>query len=118
MDGGFQYLDFPVRSWGMDFSTEDVARLADLARLELSPEEAETTKKELQSVIGFIDRLQKVDTTDIPPMTMPAKSIGWREDVASPCSTETREQILNNFPSRKGDLLCTPGVFEKPKGGK
>ena len=41
----------------MDFSNEDVIRLADLARLELSPEEVNTTKTELESILGFIDRL-------------------------------------------------------------
>jgi hypothetical protein len=47
---------------------------------------------------------------------MPAKAEGWRTDEALPGDDATRELILSNFPSRKGDLLATPGVFEKPKG--
>jgi len=48
---------------------------------------------------------------------MPAR-IEWRPDVELPCDHAAREIILSNFPERVGDLLKTPGVFDKPKGSK
>jgi aspartyl-tRNA(Asn)/glutamyl-tRNA(Gln) amidotransferase subunit C len=99
----------------MALSREDVKRLADLARIRLSDEEMERAEKELDSVLGYVDRLQQVDTTGVDPFTPPVRS-EWREDVALPCDDLAHELILSNFPARKGDLLQTPGVFEKPKG--
>ncbi len=100
----------------MSLTRDDVKRLADLARLDLSDEEIGAMQKDLGTILGFVDRLKDVKTQGIEPMSMPAKSDGWRGDVAFPCDEATRELILANFPERKGDLLKTPGVFEKPKG--
>ena len=102
----------------MSLSREDVLHLADLSRLAVSEDEITAMQGSLGSVLGFIDRLQDVDTEGVEPMSMPEKAEGWREDASRPTDAATRELILSNFPSRKGDLLATPGVFEKPKGGK
>lgn len=102
----------------MPLTRDDVKRLADLARLELSETELANAEKELDSVLGYVNRLGEIDTKGVEPMTMPAKAEGWREDVAFPTDEVERELILSNFPARRGDLLKTPGVFEKPKGGR
>lgn len=102
----------------MKLSREDVKGLADLARLELTKEELKAAERELGAILGYVDRLSAVDTEGVLPMTMPPKAEGWRHDVALPCDAAARELILSNFPARKGDLLKTPGVFEKPKTGK
>lgn len=102
----------------MSLTREDVKKLADLARLEITDAEAYAAEKELDAILGYVDRLAEVDTTGVEPMTMPAKAEGWRPDVQITCDDATRELILSNFPSRKGDLLKTPGVFDAPKGGK
>src|SRR5689334_8087723 len=99
----------------MSLTREDVKRLADLARLELSEEELAHSEKELDAVLGYVDRLQKVRTDGVEPQTMPARAEGWRPDTDLPCDDLTRELLLGNFPSRKGDLLHVPPVFEKPK---
>jgi aspartyl-tRNA(Asn)/glutamyl-tRNA(Gln) amidotransferase subunit C len=102
----------------MALTHDDVKRLADLARLELTEEELASSETELDAVLGYVDRLKEVDTAGVQPMTMPPRAEGWRTDEAFPCDELARELILSNFPSRKGDLLSTPGVFEHPKGGK
>lgn len=102
----------------MPLSREDVLHLADLARLSVSEAEIASAQEDLGNILGFVDRLQEVDTSNVEPMTMPARTEGWRKDVALPCDEVARELILSNFPKRKGDLLATPGVFEKPKGGR
>ncbi len=101
----------------MSISRDDVKKLADLARLNFSENEIETMQNDLVSVLDFVACLQRVDTTGVPPMTMPATG-EWRNDVAFPCDDVAREILLSNFPSRKGNLLATPGVFERPKGSR
>ncbi len=102
----------------MSLNREDVKTLANLARLKLSDEELTIAEKELDNILAYVDRLSSVKTTDVEPLTVPAKSDGWREDVVFSCDEVTREFILSNFPVRRGDLLKTPGVFEHPKGGR
>ena len=99
----------------MSLSRDDVKKLAELARLDLSEDEIKAMQNDLTSILDFVDVLQRVDTAGIPPLTMPA-TVEWRRDVAFPCDDVTREIILSNFPDRKADLLATPGVFERPKG--
>ncbi|MFH1077759.1 MAG: Asp-tRNA(Asn)/Glu-tRNA(Gln) amidotransferase subunit GatC [Patescibacteria group bacterium] len=100
----------------MPLSRDDVKMLADLARLDLPDEELGRMEKDLEAILGYVERLQDVDTKDVEPFTMPSRAEGWREDVASSCDDVTRETILSNFPTRKGDLLSVPPVFEKAKG--
>ncbi|MFA5935686.1 MAG: Asp-tRNA(Asn)/Glu-tRNA(Gln) amidotransferase subunit GatC [Patescibacteria group bacterium] len=100
----------------MSLTREDVKRLADLARLNMPEEELARAEKELDAVLGYVDRLQKVQTENVEPHTMPARAEGWRTDADLSCDDLTRELILSNFPSRKGDLLSVPPVFDKPKG--
>ena len=100
----------------MSLTREDVKRLADLARLELSEEEASSAERELDAVLGYVERLTKIPTEGVEPHAMPARAEGWRADDAYECDELTRELLLSNFPERKGDLLHVPPVFIKPKG--
>ena len=52
----------------MSLNKEGVARIAQLARIELSAAESATTQNQLNDILGFMARLQAVDTTDIEPM--------------------------------------------------
>jgi len=100
----------------MSLTRDEVKSLADLARLQLSDGEIAKAEKELDAILKFVDRLQKIDASGVEPQSMPARDTGWREDVALDCDEVTREYILSNFPSRKGNLLSVPAVFEKAKG--
>ncbi len=106
---------FQVTSCYMSLQQEEIQRLSTLARLDLTPEEAKRAEHELEAILGYVDRLQQIDTKNVEPQTMPART-DWRLDRASACDDMTRELVLANFPSRKGDLLHVPPVFEKPKG--
>lgn len=99
----------------MPLSREDIKQLADLARLALTDEEIAAAEKELDSILGYVDRLRKVRTDNVEPQSMPAKERGWRKDEEMACDELTRELIVSNFPSRKGVLLSVPAVFERPK---
>ena len=52
----------------MSLTLDDVARIARLARIELSTAERETTRGQLNGILGFVEQLQAVDTAGIEPM--------------------------------------------------
>ncbi len=99
----------------MKLTLEQVKHLADLARLELSEDEAKTMTGQFAAILEYVESIQKVDTQGVEPFAMPAKREGWRADEAYVCDDAAREIILSNFPSRAGDLLAAPGVFQAPK---
>jgi aspartyl-tRNA(Asn)/glutamyl-tRNA(Gln) amidotransferase subunit C len=53
----------------MPISKVDVAKIAELARLELTTEETESFTGQLSSILEHIDKLNELDTTDVPPMS-------------------------------------------------
>src|SRR5436309_15794862 len=52
----------------MKVSLNDVDYVARLANLELTSDERSRLVKDLNSILGYIDRLNELDTTDVPPM--------------------------------------------------
>jgi aspartyl-tRNA(Asn)/glutamyl-tRNA(Gln) amidotransferase subunit C len=53
----------------MPITKTDVEKIAGLARLELTNEETESFTEQLSSILGFIDKLNELDTTDVAPMS-------------------------------------------------
>lgn len=100
----------------MGISKEEIASIAQLARIGLSDEELERAEKDLEGILGYVDRLQKIDTSGVLEASAPAvKANAFRADEAHPSTETERELILKNFPARDGDLLKAPAVFERPK---
>ncbi len=52
----------------MKVTEKDVAYVADLANLELTDQERQRMLKDLNSILDYIDRLNELDTSDVPPM--------------------------------------------------
>jgi aspartyl-tRNA(Asn)/glutamyl-tRNA(Gln) amidotransferase subunit C len=102
----------------MAISEQDVERIARLARIRLSPDEAAQTQKELSDILGLMARLQAVDTTGIEPMTHPLSAhqeiqLRLREDVAIPTHTESeRAELMANAPAQAEGLYLVPTVIE------
>ena len=95
----------------MSLTADDVARLAILARLELSAQEAERTLSQLNSVFDLIGQLQAVDTTGVEPMTHPiAMSLRLREDQVT--ETDARERYQQVAPATEQGLYLVPRVIE------
>lgn len=100
----------------MPLTREDVSALAHLARIGLSDEELSRAEKELENVLTYVDRLQKVDTSGVEEAAPPAvAAASFREDAAIACDEAGRQTILANFPARQNDLLKAPAVFDAPK---
>ena len=53
----------------MPITKTDVEKIAELARLELTAEETESFAEQLSAIIGYIDKLNELDTTGVEPMS-------------------------------------------------
>jgi aspartyl-tRNA(Asn)/glutamyl-tRNA(Gln) amidotransferase subunit C len=95
----------------MAISKEEIQHIADLARLQLSPEEIDKFRNDLSSILEYIDQLQEVDTTGVAPRkeTTPVRSV-FREDVAEP--SLPIEKVLLNAPSVKDNMFSVPRVID------
>ena len=107
----------------MKVTEKDVAYVADLANLELTDQERERMLKDLNSILDYIDRLNELDTSNVPPMTQISVQFGqsevnqgdgvaaWREDILVPCLPHA--DAMKNAPETDGDFFKVPRVIER-----
>ena len=104
----------------MSITKDTVAKVAKLARLNNNPSDEFLDKysSELSSILEYINQLQEIDTSGISPTdgirTITVSKL--RDDVPPLDMVEydrIRNNIIKNFPNKKGDLLCLPGIFEE-----
>jgi len=95
----------------MSLSTADVAKVALLARLRLSPAELETFTGQLNSIVDYVAQLQELDTKGALPLAhgVEVRNV-FREDVRGPALD--REQALANAPKRNQEGFLVPAVLE------
>lgn len=93
-------------------SKSEVKKIANLARIEISDKEAEKYSSELSDILGFVEKLNEADTKGVEPIAhiTGAKNI-VREDKVIEYSSETKEEIINNFPEKKDRLDKVKAVF-------
>jgi aspartyl-tRNA(Asn)/glutamyl-tRNA(Gln) amidotransferase subunit C len=87
-----------------------VATLADLARLELSAEEAAEFGVQLQTILGYIRSLQAVDVEGVPEyLSAEQPGSGLREDQPRPDPDELEaDRALASVPVLRGRLVAVP----------
>lgn len=92
-------------------SDETIEYVGILAKLELSGEEKEQAKKDMGSMLDYIDKLNELDTTNIEPMShvFPVHNV-FREDIVT--NSDDREQILANAPEEKNGAFMVPKTFD------
>lgn len=89
-----------------------VHKLAALAHLRFSAEEQEAIKGDLQKMIGFIDKLQELDTTGVEPLMHLSDAVNvLRDDV--PGAMLSTSEALRNAPRHDGNYFQVPKVIKK-----
>jgi aspartyl-tRNA(Asn)/glutamyl-tRNA(Gln) amidotransferase subunit C len=111
----------------MKVTDKDVAYVADLANLELTPEERSGMLRDLNSILDYMDRLNELDTSNVPPMTQASDRYGVdeskhgserfayanREDVPDGLRKSLpHEEALANAPDSDGTFFLVPKVIE------
>jgi aspartyl-tRNA(Asn)/glutamyl-tRNA(Gln) amidotransferase subunit C len=95
----------------MQVDAETVQRIARLARIKITGDEAKALEKELSAIFAWIEQLEEVDTSRVEPMTrvMPML-LKKRSDVVT--EGDAADAILANAPSREGHFFVVPKVVE------
>jgi len=93
-------------------SKEQIKNLAKLERIELTEEEANRFRLQINKVLAYVKQLERVKFKENFLPKQKAKNI-WREDKTLEISKEEREELLNSSSWREGDLIKIPGVFKK-----
>jgi aspartyl-tRNA(Asn)/glutamyl-tRNA(Gln) amidotransferase subunit C len=107
---------------------KDVAYVADLANLELTAEERMGMLRDLNSILDYIDRLNELDTSNVPPMAQVSDRYGAdeskqgserfayasREDAPEGLRKSLpQESALENAPDSDGAYFLVPKVIER-----
>ena len=110
----------------MRITEKDVSYVADLANLELTDQERQRMVRDLNSILDYIDRLNELDTTKVPPMAQtlprntgsdaagPAATLrqgALREDELLPCLSH--HDAIKNAPDTDGNFFKVPKVIER-----
>ncbi len=99
----------------MSFSNADVARIAQLARIELSPSETARVAGELDRIFALIETMRALDTEGIEPLTTPLAAVHafplrMRDDVVT--EADHRADYQRPAPSVEDGLYLVPKVIE------
>ncbi len=102
----------------MALTEQEVARIARLARLQLSPDQQAQAQVDLNKIFGLIQQLQAADTRGIEPLSHPLSALAevelrLREDVVTEVSSiERRAALMANAPGAHDGLFLVPTVIE------
>ena len=112
----------------MKVTEKDVAYVADLANLDLTDEERSGMLRDLNSILEYVDRLNQLDTSDVPPMAQVSDRYGvdeakqgserfayaMREDVLYGLRPSLPdEEALANAPDADEQFFRVPKVIER-----
>jgi len=91
-------------------TADDVRKVAKLARLDLPEDTINTYTGQLERILDYVDHLQAVDTTGVPPTTRAVEVVNVTRDDAV-IATDVREELLDQAPLREGDFFRVPKIL-------
>lgn len=100
----------------MKISREEVLRVAELAYLDLSEQELETYRAQIDEILEYVGKLNELDTANVPPMAQvlaenqPADAT-LREDIVVPVNVA--EHVLKYAPDPEPPYFRVPKVIER-----
>lgn len=95
----------------MKISQNDVEHVARLARLSLEPDELQTMTRQMDAMLGYVEKLNELDTTGIEPMAHAVPmSNAFRKDEVQPVIGI--ERALQNAPASGENCFKVPKVIE------
>ncbi|MGC6401675.1 Asp-tRNA(Asn)/Glu-tRNA(Gln) amidotransferase subunit GatC [Sphingomonas sp. FW199] len=95
----------------MSVDTQTVKKIASLARIAITEEDAERLVPELNNILGWVEQLGEVDCTGVEPMTaVIANHLRLRDDVVS--DGDVRDAVLANAPVAEHGFFGVPKVIE------
>jgi aspartyl-tRNA(Asn)/glutamyl-tRNA(Gln) amidotransferase subunit C len=94
----------------MQITHEEIAKVANLARLDLNQVEVAQMAEQVGAILSYIDKLNELDTTGVQPTTHAlAISNAFRDDVVIPSLPQA--EALMNGPSQNGEAFVVPKII-------
>jgi aspartyl-tRNA(Asn)/glutamyl-tRNA(Gln) amidotransferase subunit C len=94
----------------MTIDQDTVEKIAHLARLELTGEEKKAMIKDMNKILGFMDKLNEIDTTGVEPLVYMTNEVNnLREDVIK--HEISHEEALLNAPKQDGEYFLVAKVI-------
>ena len=95
----------------MSIDKNQVKKVAKLSRISLDESKVESLSKDLNSIINFVEQLNKLDTKDTKPLSSVIdKTLEPRNDKVN--DGKIKEEILKNSPDKNEDFFIVPKVIE------
>ena len=95
----------------MSIDKDTVKHISKLARISLDEKKIDSLSKDLTSIIKFIEKLNKINTDNITPLTSIINaSLKSRKDEVK--DEKIRDQILKNSPEKNDEFFVVPKVIE------
>ena len=96
----------------MDINDALIDKLAHLSRLEFKEGEKQEIRKELEQMIGFIDKLNELDTTGVEPLLHMSENVNvFRKDEVK--GELKRQEVFRNAPLHDDQFFKVPKVIKK-----
>lgn len=96
----------------MQVDNKLVSHLAHLSRLNVAPEQMDKLMKDMQDLVGFVEKLNELDTTGTLPLMHMGDSINvFRSDEVN--GSIDRMDALKNAPDQNGTFFKVPKVINK-----
>ncbi len=90
---------------------EQVRHVALLARLKLGAEEEARLVHDMSSMLGYVEKLNELDTTKVPPTAQVGEpGTPMRDDVVT--NQPAPDDMLANAPARQGNFFKVPKIIE------
>ncbi len=98
-------------------SDKELEHVAKLARLELKPEEKEKYRKDLSSILDYINKLNSADTSSVEPLyqTTGLVNAARKDETRNefPMTDKLNELLIGQAPSRKDRFIKVKSVMNK-----
>lgn len=95
----------------MSIDESTAARVAKLARIKVEPQDLPALAGEFNTILGFIEQLNEVDTDGVEPMTsVTPQRLKRRSDVVT--EGDQQDKILSNAPDAREGFFAVPKVVE------
>ncbi|MHB8580624.1 MAG: Asp-tRNA(Asn)/Glu-tRNA(Gln) amidotransferase subunit GatC [Ignavibacteriaceae bacterium] len=94
----------------MPVTRKDVEYISELARLKFSDDELESYTKDLNEILGYVDKLNELNTDDVEPLSHPVEGNNvFREDIVK--DSISTEYALKNAPEKDESFFKVPKVI-------
>ena len=90
----------------------EIEKIAELARLSLKPEERAKLKKDLESILAYVEQLKAVPTEQVEPTShvLNLENV-FRPDEVHP--SDIRDEVLKHAPHREGNFFKVPKIIDQ-----